>query len=157
MIRNFVQRTARFYGEARQRAKRRKSLWNFLLIPFCLGPAFGLWYALFRLVWCFHVAIYPQHELREFWQDGISFKSGAPSFLMVFALMPGALVFGFMLGNSLLWLIAPIRRIFDAEAKSYPGTNFQDAMRGLFMVGIWALPIGLVIAFSAAYFLKSLR
>jgi hypothetical protein len=39
--------------------------------------------------------------------------------------------------------------------KPYPGTSFQDSMRGLFKVGVWVLPIGLVIALAWAYFLKS--
>lgn len=156
-MRNLAQRAAKYYGEARQRAQRRKSPWNVLLIPFCLGSAIGIWYALFRLVWLFHVAIYPQHQLREFWQEGISFKSFIPSFLMVFALIPVALIAGFMLGNSLLWLIAPIRRIFQAEARGHSGTSFRASMQGLFRFGAWAFPIGLAIAFLAAYFLKSLR
>jgi len=76
---------------------------------------------------------------------------------MVFSLMPGAIVTGFMLGNILLWLITPVRRIFEAESHGYAGTSFRDSMRGLFRFGVWLLPIGLVIAFAAAYFLKSLR
>jgi len=128
-----------------------------LLIPFCFGAWLGTWYRLFRLVWLFHVAIYPEHQLQEFWQQGIGFRSFVPSFLMVFALMPGAIVVGFMIGNILLWLIPAVRRIFEAEARGYPGTSFRDSMRGLFRVGVWLLPMGLVVAFGAAYFLKSLR
>jgi hypothetical protein len=156
-MRNFAHRAAKYYGEARQRAQRRKSPWNVLLILLCLGSAIGIWYALFRLVWLFHIAYYPQHQLREFWQEGISFRSFVPSFLMVFALIPVALIAGFMLGNSLLWLIAPIRRIFETEARDHPGTSFRASMRGLFKFGVWVFPIGLAIAFLAAYFLSSLR
>jgi len=157
VMRNLTQKVAEYYAGARHRAKRRKSAWNALLIPFCFGGWFGIWYGLFRLVWLFHVTIYPEHQLRDFWQAGISFRSYVPSCLMVFSLMPGAIVAGFMLGNILLWLITPVRRIFEAEAHGYPGTSFRDSMRRLFRFGVWLLPIGLVIAFAAAYFLKSLR
>jgi len=156
-MRNLIQKGAEYYAAARHRAQRRKSAWNALLIPFCFGGWLVVWYGLFRLVWLFHVAIYPEHQFRDFWQAGISFWSFVPSFLMVFSLMPGAIVVGFMLGNILLWLIAPARRIFEAESRGYAGTSFRDSMRGLFRFGVWLLPIGLVIAFAAAYFLKSLR
>ena len=76
---------------------------------------------------------------------------------MVFGVMPVAAVFGFMLGNSLLWLIVPLRRIFEMQAQGYPGTNFQASMRGLFRLGAWVVPFGLAVAFMAACFLKSLR
>lgn len=157
VMRNFAQRAAEYYAGARQRAKRRKSAWNALLIPFCFGSWLAIWYGLFRVVWLFHVSIYPEHQLRDFWQDGISFRSFVPSFLMVFALMPVAMIAGFMLGNSLLWLVAPIRRIFEAEARGHAGTSFRVSMRGLFKFGVWVFPIGLAISFLAASFLRSLR
>jgi hypothetical protein len=156
-MQNLAQKAAAYYAEARQRAKRRKSAWNALLLPFCFGAWLGVWFALFRLVWLFHLTLYPQHQLRDFWQEGISLRSFVPSFLMVFSLMPGAMVVGFMLGNLFFWLIKPVRRIFDAEARGYPGTSFRDSMRRLFKVGVWALPIGLVIALTSACFLRSLR
>lgn len=156
-MRTFAQKAAEYYAGARQRAKRRKSAWNALLILFCFGSWLAIWYGLFRVVWLFHVSIYPDHQLRDFWHEGISFRSFVPSFLMVFALMPVAMISGFMLGNSMLWLIAPIRRIFETEAHDYPGTSFRASMRGLFKFGVWVFPIGLAIAFLAAYFLRSLR
>lgn len=156
-MRKLIQKGGAYYAAARRRSQRRKSPWNALLIPLCFGGWLAVWYGLFRLVWLFHVAIYPEHTLRNFWQDGISFRSFVPSFLMVFWLIPGAMVVGFMFGNFLLWLIVPLRRIFEAEARGYAGTNYRDSMRGLFRFGLWLLPIGLVIAFASAYFLKSLR
>lgn len=156
-MRNFARKAAEYYAGARHRAQRRRSAWNALLIPFCLAAWFLVWYALFRAVWLFHVAIYPEHQLREFWQSGISFRSFVPSFLMVFSLMPGAIVLGLMVGNLVFWLIPRARRVFEAEARNYFGTNFRDTMGGLFMISLWVLPIGLVVAFAAACFLKSLR
>jgi hypothetical protein len=146
-----------YYVRARLRAQRRKSAWNALLVPICFGAWIGIWYALFRLVWAFHIGLYPQHRLADFWPRGISAGSFALSFLMVFALMPAAMALGFMLGNGMLWLIPGARRGLDVEARDHPGTNFADAMRDLFKIGVFVLPLGLIISCAAAYFLGSLR
>jgi hypothetical protein len=154
---NLVEKSARYYVDARHRAKRRKSPWNLILIPLCGGSAIAIGYALFRLVWRFHVVFYPDHQLPQFWQEGIGFNSFVPSFLMVFSLAPGSIATGFMLGNLLARLIPPARRVFDAEARDFPGTSFRDSMGGLFKTAVWTLPSGLAIALAAAYCLKSLR
>jgi hypothetical protein len=77
--------------------------------------------------------------------------------LMTFSIAPAALAFGFMLGNILIWLIPPARRVLDAEAEGYPVTSFAESMRGLLKICLWALPIGLAVALTAAYLLNSLR
>ena len=157
-MRDLARKVADYYTAARHRAERRKSAWNVLLIPFCFGAWLGIWYLLFRLVWQFHVFLYPQHRLEDFLDHTgrISIRSFICGLLMLFAPLVGAMVLGFMLGNVVFWLITPIRRIFDAEARGYPGTSFRDSMRVLFKVGVWALPIGLALAFTGAYFLNSL-
>jgi hypothetical protein len=146
-----------FYREARWRARRRKSAWNILLFALCFGSWAALWYVLFQLVWAFHVNIHPDHQLREFWSPGISPGSFVLSFLMMFAPVPGAVALGFMLGNILIWLIPPARRVLDAEARGYPGTSFVQSMRGLFKISCWTLPIGIAVSLAAAYSLNSLR
>jgi hypothetical protein len=146
-----------FFANARNRAKRRKSPWNLILIPLCLGSAIAINCGLFMVVWAFHTYFYPAHQLNDFWQPGISGKSFVPSFLMVFALLPGSIAAGFMVGNALAWLVAPARRTFEAEARGYPGTSFRAAMSGLFALAVIALPIGLVISLASAYFLPSLQ
>src|SRR5262252_6730337 len=111
-----------FYLNARRRAQRRKSAWNILLFPLCFGGFLVCWYVLFQLVWKFHVAIYPEHRFAEFWRPGISMPDFILSFLMMFSITPAAVALGFMLGNILIWLIPPARRVLDAEARGYPGT-----------------------------------
>jgi|SRR5947207_706469 len=154
---NLVDKSAKYYAEARHRAKRRESPWNVILIPFCGGSAIAIGYGLFRIVWLFHLVFYPNDQLPEFWQEGITFRSLVPSFLMVFSLAPGSVAVGFMLGNLLAWLIPPARHVFDAEARGFPSTSFRASMGGLFKMAVWTLPSGLAIALAAAYFLKSLR
>ena len=126
------QRLADFYLNARRRARRRKSAWNILLFPLCFGGWLVCWYALFRLVWKFHTTIYPEHQLAEFWPREISMANFILSFLMVFSIAPAAMALGFMLGNVLICLIPPARRVLDAEARGYPGTSFVESMRRSF-------------------------
>jgi heme A synthase len=151
------QRISDFYRDARRRAQRRKSAWNILLVPLCFGGFLGCWYVLFRLVWKFHTAIYPEHHFAEFWRPGISMANFILSFLMMFSITPAAVALGFMLGNILIWLIPPARRVLDAEAEGYPGTSFVESMRGLFKISLWTIPIGFAVALTAAYLLNSLR
>jgi hypothetical protein len=146
-----------FYRSARRRAQRRKSAWNILLFPLCFGSFLVCWYVLFQLVWIFHAAVYPNHQFAEFWPRGISPRSFALSLLMVFSVAPAAMTLGFMLGNILIWLIPPARRVLDAEARGYPGASFVQSMRGLLKICLWALPIGFAVALTAAYLLNSLR
>jgi hypothetical protein len=156
-MRTLAEKLANYYRGAHIRAQRRKSAWNLLLLPLCFAAWLSIWYALFRFVWLLHVLVYPAHRLADFWSGGISAGTAVLSFLMVFALMPAAMTLGFMLENCVVWLIPPLRRVFDAEARDYPGTGFADAMRGLLKVCYWALPIGLTISVTAAWFLSSLR
>ena len=151
------ERTAEWYAGARHRAQRRKSLWNGILLPLGLLAVGGIWYGLFRVVWAFHLQWYPQHELRNFWGKGISFWSFVPSFLMVFALAPGALCSGLALTNCVAWLIRPARRTFDKEAAGYSGTGFQEATGILFRIAVWTLSVGLIVSLIAACALKDLQ
>ena len=81
MMREIVQRAHRWYAGARHRAQRRRSRWNLILVPLGLAGWLGVWYWLFRLVWAFHVTLYPQHKLRDFWREGVSLSSFMLSFL----------------------------------------------------------------------------
>src|ERR1043166_8369997 len=98
-------RAAECGAGAQQRAQRRKSPWNLILLPLGFVATGATWYGLFRVVWAFHLQFYPQHELRDFWAKGISFSSFVPSFLMVFALVPGAVCAGLAITNCLAWLV----------------------------------------------------
>ena len=152
-----LQRVAEWYVGAHQRAQRRSSPWNLLLLPLGLVAVGVTWYGLFRVAWAFHLLFYPQHELRDFWGSGISFSSFVPSFLMVFAVAPGALCTGLAVANCVAWLVRPARRTFDAESISHRGTGFRESTRLLVMCAAWTVSVGLFIALVAAYFLRSLR
>lgn len=156
-MQNHFKRLLKYYGEARQRAARRKSPWNAALLMLSTATWAGTVYLFFRLVWLFHTTLYPEHQLSDFAQEGSSFRSGFLSLLMIFSLVPGSGAMAFIAVNFFFWLLPWTRKIFEAEAKNYPGTDFQNAIRGLLKIWIWTFPTGLVISLLAAYLLKSLR
>jgi hypothetical protein len=146
-----------WYRAAQQHAQRRKSPWNVLLIPLSLAFWLGIWYGLFRLVWAFHITLYPRHDLQNFWLEGINLSSFVFSFLMVFALMPGSICLGAALANCTAWIIPPARQIFEEEATGYNGASFREATRALLVLSAWTVPTGLMIAMLAAWKLVSLK
>ena len=77
-----------YFERAQVRAQRRKSPWNFILIPFVAGGIGGTCYALFQLMWRIHIMIHPEHigRFNEFWQEGIRLPSFLSSFLLLFPL-----------------------------------------------------------------------
>jgi hypothetical protein len=137
--------------------ERRKSLWNLLLLPLGFTGWLWTWYGLFLLVWRFHVARFPNHDFHDFWKAGISIRALAPSFLMVFAVMPAALGAGLMAANRLVWLIPPVRRALDAEAQEQGTASFDQDMWALLKFTAWALAVGLPVALVAAASLTSLQ
>jgi len=155
-LRRLITRAVEGYRGARERARRRRSLWNLLLVPLGLAGWLGIWYGLFRLTWAVHMMIYPDHRLQEFWRKGVSFSSFVPSFLMVFAPMPGALGLGLMVANRVAWLIPPARRAFEREAVGYPEAGYAEATAVVRKVAAWALPPGLAIALFSAWALRAL-
>lgn len=156
-MRQIISKAAEWYAGAQQRAQRRRSFWNVLLFPLGFIAVGAIWYGLFRVVWAFHLHWYPRHDLHDFWGRGISFSSFVPSFLMVFALAPGALCAGLAIANCIAWLVRPARRTFEAESAGHAGTGFRAATAILFRWAAWALSVGFIIALVAASLLRSLR
>ncbi len=146
-----------YYSAARERAQRRKSAWNLILIPPGLVGWLGSWHGLFCIVWGFHKVLYPQHDFRNFWQEGISLGSFAFSFVMLFGPFFGALCLGLIFANLVAWLIPPARRALNAEAVGFEGTGFRESNEILLRLAKWAVPMGLFVALVAAALLKSLR
>lgn len=136
-----------YYAAELQETQRRGRDWSFLLFLVRFAASVGVWYALFRLVWEFHVAIYPDHQLAQFWREGIGFRSFVLSSLMVFSLLPGAIVAGSTVFGVLLWLLSPPRQKPDYVTYSL------RSMRRYFVFGI----PGLVLALAAASLLQSLQ
>lgn len=127
-----------------------------MLFLLAFGSWFAAWFPLFRLVWTFHVWIYPTHQFHDFWGRNISFVSFVLSFLMLFALVPSALLLGFLFANCVLRIVPPARRAFQKESEGFPEDGLRESNLGLLKFGKWAFPLGLV-SFLAASLLKTLR
>ena len=135
-----------------------RSLWQPVFVLFCLGSWLVISFGLFRLIWFFHTKMYPSHELHDFWGENISTRSFIPSFLMVFAPIPGAMGVAFLSCSILAWFVLPpMRRIFQTASPEQPGMVFWRAIRRLSKFALAAFSLGMLLALLAASLLKSLR
>ncbi len=143
---------------ALERAQRRQSPANLLLL--LAVPLWALiWWGSFRLVWAYHVHLYPAHAgaLSQFWPEGIGAHAFGASFLMVFGPMIPAIVLALLVTNALLWFIPPVRRTFEAEARGVPGTSFRQSQRKLVIAALVALAAGTFLSMWGAAMLTSFR
>jgi hypothetical protein len=124
---------------ARIRAKRRKSLWNLLLIPCYVIPWFSLWMA--SAVWLgrLYTGIHPGIEVRIL-PDAIG------GVLIAIGLLFAWLAPAMLIANGLASLVPPARRALDREAATVPGTDRASANRGLIRLGSYVTPAGLALA-----------
>jgi hypothetical protein len=127
-----------YLDDARSRAKRRKSPWNLLLIPAVLLP----WGALCWVTWAaFAQAYRAMHPEQQFTglPDGIAgiIMAVAPFFAWIGPSM--------ILGNLFVAAIPQARRVLDAEASGFPGTDRRSANRGLLRMSVVMTPPCLLI------------
>jgi hypothetical protein len=152
-------RTPGYTERARQRAQRRKSPWNLVLIPLSIAGVGGSAYVLFKIMWHIHIALYPDHAGRfdEFWGQGVSFRSFVSSFLLLIPLLFAGLVIGLMFANCVAWCVVPARRAFDREAEGVKWASFRVSMRRLWVVARIIVPACLLLSFIGAATLRSLK
>ncbi|HPA19830.1 MAG TPA: hypothetical protein PLU30_18920 [Verrucomicrobiae bacterium] len=148
-----------YLARAHQRAQRRKSAWNILLIPLGLFSVVGFTYIFFQIMWRIHIAIYPEHagRLHEFWGGGISFPSFISSFLLLMPLFFASLPLGLMLANCVAWCVGPARRAFDREAQGVKWASLHEAMSGLWAIARMVVPLCLLLSFIGAVTLRNLK
>lgn len=145
-----------FYREARERAKRRRSPANLLLVPLVLGGLVLIENLQLKLLWAVNVHFYPGHAaqfvdfLALFWSQ----HQSGPWFLMVGPTTFSSLILAMMSANLVLWCVKPVRRIFEKEAEGVPFASFRAAMTGLGYVALYLTPIALVLGAWGAYLLK---
>jgi len=115
------------FNFARERAQRRRSPVNLLLPVIKFPLMLGLWflqveflYRLFSRSGCGDIAL-------RCLNDGLP--------VVIFTVTPffPAVGLSMLLTNLLLWLIPPVRRIFDREAERFPQTSFRRSQYSLVM------------------------
>lgn len=143
----------------RERAAKRKSLWDRVefVLGFVLFPVF--WYYLFQAAWLLHVHFFPEHagHKSDFWSAGISGRAFASSFFMTIPLFYPALVAAFLLSNVVIWFIRPARRVMEEEAAGDPEMTFRGANTKLIKWGAVGSALCFVLSFIGLATLHSLR
>jgi hypothetical protein len=128
---------------ARARAKRRKSGWNFLLFPTVFISWLALAFTLLHGIDLLHQRMHPGQSLAT---NDTGFTVLLSSLPLLFAALP----IGFIVGNSIVWLVPPARRVLDSEAKPYPGNDFFSAQMDLLKMAAFVTPAGLTLAVIGA-------
>jgi len=140
------------------RTSLRGTIWQRVFVFLWMGSWIAFSFGFFRLVWLFHARMYPGHELPDFWGSGITTRSFIPSFLMVFAPVPGAMSVAFLLCNIFMWCAAPpVRRAYQDALAEQAAAIFWRVTWQLFKFTLVTLSAGMLIALAAASILKSLR
>lgn len=149
----------RGYKRAHKRSLRRKSVWNLVLLFLWFVFSIFTFYTIFQIMWCVHVLYYPSHVggLKEFWGNGISFRSFLSSFFFLMPLFIVSVFVGMVLANVSMWSIHPARHIFDQEAKGIKNVSMKESMSGLFKIIRIITPFCLLLSFIGAVTLRNLR
>jgi hypothetical protein len=146
-----------YFKRAHQRAGRRQSIWNLVLILGVFGSCFLFWRGLMSGMWYVHTLFYPNQAGRfsEFW-EGHTHASFFPGFLLVIPLFFPPIPLGMLFTNFIMWCIPPARRAFDREAKGVKWASFIEAQSGLGWIALIIVPVCIVLSFVGALTLTHL-
>ena len=133
-----------YFDEARARAKRRKSLWNLLLVPTVLVP----WLLLSWFSW---VELGKLHRLFHPGREFVIFPEGVSGILMAVTPLFAWLAPSMLVGNLVVAGIRPAKRMLSLEAASVPGTDLSSSNRSLFRLSVVLTPAALLVGVLAAY------
>ena len=132
-----------YFDEARKRARRRKSPWNFLLIPAGLIPTVLLWSGFVWIFRAIHIARFPG-------QDPLTGSEGFGAVLVTVIPFFAALPIGMWVGNALVWRVPAARAAFDRESELAPGTDYESAQRQLLRASTRLVPLAVALAMVGA-------
>jgi len=135
-----------FFKEAYVRAKRRRSLWNLLLIPVVAGAWLMTWLASILMVGQLIRLARPELQF-------ILLPDTVGGILMAVGLLFAWLPLSMIVGNMLLAAIPPARRALDAEASPFSGTDLGSSNKGLLKAALFLTPVGIAIALVGAFVL----
>ena len=122
-----------YLKRARVRAQRRKSPWNLLLIPAVVIPFGGLWWSGVMAAELLHLRLYPGQHLLKSQGLGPVLAAISPFF--------GALPLAMIIGNLLVRLIPPVRRVLDEETRLFPFTKYRNGQKQLFKIALVLVPL----------------
>lgn len=127
-----------YLDEAVERAKRRKSAWNLLLLPAVIVPFGVMWWLSVVGVGKLYRVVHPQTEfiLLPDTVGAIFMAIG-----LVFAWLPPAMI----IGNFITFMVPAARRALQAEAATVRGGDFRSANRGLLKGTAILTPAGILV------------
>lgn len=127
-----------YLDEARERAKRRKSAWNLLLLPAVIVPLGVMWWLSVVGAAKLHRVVHPQIEFILLPHTvGAIFMAIGPFFAWLAPAM--------IIGNFITSMICPARRALEAEAATVSGGDFRSANRGLLKSAVILAPAGILV------------
>jgi hypothetical protein len=137
---------SKFYAEARQRAQRRRSPWNLVLLAI-KWPLVGLWCAALvkAVLWIPHHGTLTFREAAQ--HDG-------PMILIVIPLLFLSFILAMLSANVLLFLIPHARRTFEAEAGANMKLHFRASQKALVKVAAVMAIIAVPVALAASWKLE---
>ena len=136
-----------YITDARNRAARRRSLWNLLLIPCYVVPWFALVLASAAALGRVYASI---HAVGHDW----IFPDSVGGVLMAVGLLLTWLGPAMIIANLLVSAVPPARRALDLEASAAAGTDRPAANRGLMRLSFYLTPVGVGLALAGVFILQ---
>ena len=139
-------RSGGWIANSRRRARRRKSLWNLLLLFFGLPLWLGCAWLLVNLGYLLRSVVAHQY--------GPGLSSAAldiPGALILIPSLLASIAPAMMLTNFLIYLIPPARRAMDLEDAPHPGTGYAPSQRALSKLTGWGLAAWLLLVVVATF------
>jgi len=142
-------KSGEWLANAQQRASRRKSPWNLLLVLH-LPLWLALWFGGLRLSHMLAVLLMRGHRI----PDSLIWPGAVAPFFAYGPLLVATIPTSMMLINYFIYLfIPPARRAMDAEDKAFPGTEYSTQQPIMVRLTLIALPIAMVCAVAGQVFL----
>jgi hypothetical protein len=133
----------KYLGEARARARGRKSPVNLLLIPAVMVPWFAAWWVTSLGLGKLYRWLHPAHDFTVL-------PEGLSGILMAVTPLFAWLTPAMVLGNLLVASIPLAKRVLDAEAAPVPGTDLMSSNRALLKIAFVLTPASLLFGLLGA-------
>ena len=134
-----------YFEESREKARRRRSPWNLLLVPAVVAPWSLLWFTSASVIGHIARRLHPE-------QNFVLIPDSSGGILIAIGLFFAWLPVAMILANLIVVVIPVVKRTLDDEARGVPKTDFVSANRGLLKVMAVMTPLGLVVAIIGAIF-----
>jgi|GEM_PF-1346560 len=140
-------RIDKYFEEVRVRARRRKSLWHLILLPFVFAGIAGVYFLLLKGLNFVQDLQVPKDVI-------LAGNTRVGNIFKYCFLMPAAVPWGLILANVIAFAVRPARETFEKEAQGHKGTSFKEANRDLFKGGLvlTLLMLPLSVAGALNYF-----